>query len=50
MFSFNSHNRNSEGFHDPIGKVTFLEFRSMTPRKNFLKTFVVENVCVSAKT
>ena len=50
VFLFDSHGRNNQGFHDPNGKATLLEFRSMTSLNNVLKTFFIENVSVSAET
>ena len=50
VFLFDSHSRNDQGFHDPDGKATLLEFRSMTSLNKFLKTFFIENVDVSAET
>ena len=50
VFLFDSHGRNNQGFHDPNGKATLLEFRSMTSLSNVLKTFFIENVSVSAET
>ena len=50
VFLFDSHCRNDEGFHDHNGKATLLEFKSMTTLNNFLKTFFIENVVVSAET
>ena len=47
---FDSHSCNDQRFHDPNGKATSLEFRSMTFLNNFLKTFFIENVGVSAET
>ena len=44
-----SNSRNNQGFHDPNGKATLLEFRSMI-FLNFLKTFFIENVGVSVET
>ena len=50
LFLFDSHSRNNQGFHDRNGKATLLEFRWMTSLNNFLKTFFIENVSVSAET
>ena len=49
VFSFDSHSRNDQGFHDPDGKATLLEFRSMTSLNKFLKTFFIENVMFQQK-
>ena len=49
VFLFNSHSRNNQGFHYPNGKAALLEFRSMASLNNFLKTFFIENVGVSAE-
>ena len=48
VFLFDSHSRNNQGFHDPNGKATLLEFRSMLSLNNFLKIFFLENFGASA--
>ena len=50
VFLFNFLSHNDQRFHDPNGKARHLEFRSMTSLNNFLKTFFIRNVSVSAKT
>ena len=50
VFLFYSHSRNNQGFHGPNGKATLLEIRSMTSFNNFLETFFIENIGVSAET
>ena len=49
MVLFDSHSHNDQGFHNPNGKATLVEFRSMTSLKDFLKTFFIKNVGVSAE-
>ena len=50
LFSFSIRRCNDQGFHNFNRKATLLEFRSMTSRKKFLKTFFIENVGVSVET
>ena len=39
FYVFDSHSRNSKGFHDPNGKAILLKFCSITSVNNYLKVF-----------
>ena len=50
LFSFSTRRCNDQGFHNSNRKATLLEFRPMTSRNKFLKTFFIENVGVLVET
>ena len=44
FFIFDSHSRNTTGFHDPNGKAVLLKFSTLSSVNNYIKTFYENNI------
>ena len=50
MFIFDSHSRNTNGYHDPNGKAILLEFCLVTSQNSYIKPFYEDSTNISLKT